>query len=885
MANINEILARAESLRKETALNSIDPERAGGIMYDTLLALNELWLQQGAALVISKIYASVAAMEADTAPVSDLTGKPLRPGQIVVIASSDSDNGSVYRYNGTDSPRWSLVGSIGNLEPVDNLESDSTALPLAAHQGKVLDGKISQLGQEMATLKTIDEYPQYLGSIANEGIIELYDAAKYIVIPVNPGISFFIKGGTVTKFAFVKSFTFNPTLPYTLDLCTGQSVVILSNGQEYSGTIPQDAKYLLLTAVGSYGTSILPANLSIGGWDYVNKDYASLQRDIVEIGNDTQDLIDTIYDIFTSEPGGAYSDSGVKISTSQELGFTPLIPIQKGQILKYSGQVSEYIHGLLIYSDGSTVVDTAFIGGTFDRENYIVTNPNARFVRCQGRNQNFSPELFNPFVEIYTPASSVQENLEKTINERTTEELEIATSQVPYVYGDDGSRLASQNYNGTTDGLIPVSVGDIIVFTGILSAARHGLLFYSDEDTIVATSLIDGTFTNEKVVVENPSIRYFRAQALNANYDPSVTTQLSISLFKDIKSEVKELNERVTTIEESLSVTPDIIIEKVADGAFDVKVKQESNGKYLTHRFLRHRYSRLVRYGTTGEATHEEICSDCWYPSQIYDGTTDILQGNANFINYVANKENEQSYAGEGHGATISDYVHFFADGVEFDPNTLTGRLECGTFRMVEKNVIYAIDTTQPNFNSDNAIPKFDESGNKEISTIHWLDGVWEKNNTIKYRHRLTIKRDDTQFRYCFGAMLEMEQDNFPHIIINDADGTENLVSYENNQWTCTPINGSSVVLQSDITNKGDEIVGFGTKYIVRQRMLQALTERAKISSMFPRLYTGNSYRVKFYQQPIVTTANYAAVGLPAETFDDGDVVELFVERNIEFTE
>lgn len=149
MANINEILQRAASLRDETALNSISPERAGGIMYDTLIALNELWLQQGSALVISKIYASVSAMEADTAPVSDLTGQPLRPGQIVVIASSDSDNGSVYRYNGTTSPSWTSVGKIGNLEPVDSLDSDSTSLPLAAHQGKVLDGKISQLGQEV----------------------------------------------------------------------------------------------------------------------------------------------------------------------------------------------------------------------------------------------------------------------------------------------------------------------------------------------------------------------------------------------------------------------------------------------------------------------------------------------------------------------------------------------------------------------------------------------------------------------------------------------------------------------------------------------------------------------------------------------------------------
>lgn len=176
MANINEILARAAALRDETALNSISPERAGSIMYDTLIALNELWLQQGAALVISKIYASVDAMEADTDPVSDISGKPLRPGQIVVIASEDEDNGSVYRYNGTDSPSWSLVGNIGNLEPVDSLDSDSTQLPLAAHQGKVLDGKISQLGQEVkeelsdSAISLINALnPKYIGKFWSEG--------------------------------------------------------------------------------------------------------------------------------------------------------------------------------------------------------------------------------------------------------------------------------------------------------------------------------------------------------------------------------------------------------------------------------------------------------------------------------------------------------------------------------------------------------------------------------------------------------------------------------------------------------------------------------------------------------------------------------------------
>lgn len=120
MPNIIDILARALSLRQETELNSITPNRAGGIMYDTLLVLNQMQLE-GGALLISKVYASVAAMEADTTPTSDLTGRALKPGQLVVIVTTDtssSDMGSEYRYNGPGS--WTYVGKVGGL-PFDTV--------------------------------------------------------------------------------------------------------------------------------------------------------------------------------------------------------------------------------------------------------------------------------------------------------------------------------------------------------------------------------------------------------------------------------------------------------------------------------------------------------------------------------------------------------------------------------------------------------------------------------------------------------------------------------------------------------------------------------------------------------------------------------------------
>lgn len=269
MVNIYEILQRAASLKEETALNSISPERAGGIMYDTLLALNDLWLQQGSALVISKIYASVAAMEADTAPVSDLTGKPLRPGQIVVIASSDSDNGSVYRYNGTDAPSWSLVGAIGNLTPVDSLDSDSTQLPLAAHQGKVLDGKISQLGQdvkglEMISGKAITTLPTITG-------ITMTDSSGFscIALRVYPGEVYAIraKGGSQYSEAYAT---------YDKDLNLVRRYGVYSSIFEGDLTIQDEEVILIVNSVNSVSPHISIAHGVNSPREHAAEDYLKL---------------------------------------------------------------------------------------------------------------------------------------------------------------------------------------------------------------------------------------------------------------------------------------------------------------------------------------------------------------------------------------------------------------------------------------------------------------------------------------------------------------------------------------------------------------------------------------------------------------------------------
>lgn len=247
-------MLRAQLLKQETALDSISPDRAGGIMYDTLQYINQMQLQGANPLLISKIYASVAAMEADSAPVSDLTGQALRPGQVVVIASADSDNGSVYRYNGGTESRWTVVGKIGNLTPVDSLDSDSTQLPLAAHQGKVLGGKVGAIERDIYEMTYQDVTPD--GSISG----------AYI------GSNGRIYSGGSGYIVYKKYFQDATTISYVV---SGSSMGIL-----VADTEPEkNATYTIIASSGS-GTYDVPAGKWIA-WGY----YSSSVNVNVQAGN------------------------------------------------------------------------------------------------------------------------------------------------------------------------------------------------------------------------------------------------------------------------------------------------------------------------------------------------------------------------------------------------------------------------------------------------------------------------------------------------------------------------------------------------------------------------------------------------------------------------
>ena len=148
--NIYDLISRAQKLRKETQLDSVSPDRVGGLHEDTLKYINEFQLLASSPS-LHKIYASVSAMQSDKSPKSDLTGKPLKPGQLVVIVpanQTDATAGDVYRYDGPsgNTSAWTFVAKIGAVPADAELSATSTNPP----QNKVVTEKLTELESEFS---------------------------------------------------------------------------------------------------------------------------------------------------------------------------------------------------------------------------------------------------------------------------------------------------------------------------------------------------------------------------------------------------------------------------------------------------------------------------------------------------------------------------------------------------------------------------------------------------------------------------------------------------------------------------------------------------------------------------------------------------------------
>ena len=146
--DIYNLINRANLLQEETTIDSISPSRIGSLIKEILLYINEYQLLASSP-EIQKIYFTVSAMQSDGKPVSDLTGRSLNPGQLVVIvpeSQTDATAGDVYRYDGPsgNTSAWTFIAKIGAV-PADSELNASSTNPV---QNKVVTEKLTELSGE-----------------------------------------------------------------------------------------------------------------------------------------------------------------------------------------------------------------------------------------------------------------------------------------------------------------------------------------------------------------------------------------------------------------------------------------------------------------------------------------------------------------------------------------------------------------------------------------------------------------------------------------------------------------------------------------------------------------------------------------------------------------
>jgi len=98
-----DLIKRAEALASKTESGSITPEELGYLIRDVAAYVAEVE-REGGALGVRKVYTSISAMTADTAPTGD-DDKPLRRGNLVAVYDAAhptaADNGRIYVYTGS----------------------------------------------------------------------------------------------------------------------------------------------------------------------------------------------------------------------------------------------------------------------------------------------------------------------------------------------------------------------------------------------------------------------------------------------------------------------------------------------------------------------------------------------------------------------------------------------------------------------------------------------------------------------------------------------------------------------------------------------------------------------------------------------------------------
>lgn len=321
-------------------------------------------------------------------------------------------------------------------------------------------------------------------------------------------------------------------------------------------------------------------------------------------------------------------------------------------------------------------------------------------------------------------------------------------------------------------------------------------------------------------------------------------------------------------------IKKNVIIIKDSADQFSVYSYHAAKNKYMRHTFYHGMYE-----GTKTSTGAIKKTMDVWFPKSIYDNDDMIAQGNANFIHNIRDNGINIGYSGAGDGSCVALWTKFFVDGnaYDFESKAVGDVATCDVFRFTQKaeNYLCAGGGT---ITSADYVTVLDSDGSPIVESINDIDYEITGDSKIQLRNRLHIKRNSTQFYECHGAMCCGYYPFFDNVIAFNDEDTWNSYVMSDETWTDTLEGGSTIDLPYTSV-KGDTVVMFGDKYRITNKMIQMNSTRYGISNMYLKRYTDG--RIKMYQMPVIAHISTGTT----ETFNDGDILDVMVYRQIDISE
>jgi hypothetical protein len=440
-------------------------------------------------------------------------------------------------------------------------------------------------------------------------------------------------------------------------------------------------------------------------------------------------------------------------------------------------------------------------------------------------------------------------------------------------FGNTGVITAS--VNTIRSGYTPVSASTEYTLSGLgaLGAIKRIVYFNSSKVFISAVdysgSIANVTFTTPALTafvgVNIRTISSISDDEINS-FKASVQLEEGGSATSFVTYSQKLKNE---ALPENTALKTPIKIVGISSTSFEVHSLTES-GEYLVHAF-----EKSVR------APYSE---DAWYSPTIKHNGNLIIQGSFNWIN-MTNFSNEGEHVGVGHGCINTDNVKWFYDGLEFSPSDIVGETILArefTFNWVD--TMYAADSAS----TLDGVEVVAQTPLVE-STRHILSGSISGFNQLNTRHKLLILRDGTEFQKCYTAMLSGYYPYFNRVQYENIENTINTMSEADGTDALSP---STAVISGIFFNTGDgrraelahvaSMWGTNHGYKVEQKVFNIKnSEQSKMYIQATEDLT--DFRKKLYWHPIITTDIESRAGVDADVFNNGDVIECYIERKITY--